>query len=194
VNEPDPFLQASPSEARIVLALTDFKSVLVFIEIAQKHEVASIEYEALVECAVIRYARAFVPNEKKGVEKNAPVGSRLELTAHLLEFLQRLPDSPLETHKRVLELRHTVVAHVPGDLNPVAVADPPPSLPVHGFGYKGRPQRLVDAKLDLIQFSNLVHWMQHYFMIQLGAERSRERVRKGEPARGPRPAGANGQW
>lgn len=118
-------LAPSPAEWRIVIAMSDLKWTLDFIAAARKHPVGTLEHEALLECAVIRYARAFTPNEKEG--KNAAADSTLTLSVPLIQVLRA--QEYVDLHERILKLRHTVVAHVPASQCPVTITDPFPRVP-----------------------------------------------------------------
>lgn len=161
--EQQPIRAPSPTLWRLIIALSDLSEAQAFIVAARKHGIASIEHEALLECAVIRYARPFTSNERD--KKNAAADSKLTLSAPLINVFR--VQEHVDLHKRILTLRHTVVAHVPAAQCPVTVTDSipaPPGIQIPGWGWRGRPQRLADARLDLGAFHDMA-WMMHYWCV-----------------------------
>jgi len=81
----------------------DFDRAIEFIKEARKYHFRSIIYEALVNSAIIYYARPFSPNELK-----ADALSNAKLEKELWDF-----EDPLEQsfHDRIILLRKKVVAH-----------------------------------------------------------------------------------
>jgi len=88
---------------RFSISLKDFEKTIEFLEEAQKHQIGSIAYEALVFAAIVCYYRPFSQNEK---DQKAPAAMQLSLT----DFSFFSADE-LVIHEKCKELRNKALAH-----------------------------------------------------------------------------------
>lgn len=147
---------------RLRLAARDFENAAKFIGAAGKHDMASLEHEALLECALIRYARPFSGNERRA---DAKADSRL-----MPEVVDpaRVLGEDFALHTRVLNLRNTVVAHSEAERNPVAVMPPAEGTGgKHAAGFVSRRWHIVNEQLDLEAFARIADLMRAKCMNKL---------------------------
>jgi hypothetical protein len=91
---------------RSFISRQDFERALEFIAAARRHEVASIEHEALLVSAIIHYARPFSDNEKPrkgGVYESDP---RIDPEVGEID-----DDSGKLLHERIISARNQAIAH-----------------------------------------------------------------------------------
>jgi hypothetical protein len=136
---------------RTQISSTDFEEAENFIAAAEKHDEASLEYKALLEVAVIRYARPFSDNEKD--PKNSGADSRLGLDPEKVLSVRE----DFELHKRLVGLRNKVVAHAEAERNPVSLLGNP--APGRSPAIVSRPWHITQEKLDLEAFARITRAM-----------------------------------
>jgi hypothetical protein len=145
----------NPTVWRLRLAARDFENGAKFVEGAGRHDIASLEHEALLECAVIRYARPFSGNERDPT----PIADS-KLTADIVDPAQVL-GTDRELHERIVRLRNTLVAHSEAAQNPVALLAPTDGLEsdLHAAGFVSRRWHIVNEQLDLAAFARIAKTM-----------------------------------
>ena len=148
MSTPDPTL------LRVHISHRDFKRALDFIAKARVHVENTIEHEALLEAAIIRYARPFSPNEKGD---NAKADSRL--TIDVAAVLAEVAD--FELHGRIIKLRNKVIAHSESEHYPMSTF---PSFiggpdDIRSLGFQSRSWHIVNERLDLDAFERITKAM-----------------------------------
>lgn len=88
---------------RLNIAKGDIKKAIELLEAAEKHDHASIEYEALIMGAIIHYARPFSCNEKS---QSANALARVPSTV-----IEGYSPDELTLHKRIIDRRNKAIAH-----------------------------------------------------------------------------------
>ena len=137
---------------RVHISARDFMAAREFVEAARQHGEATVEHAALLECAIVRYARPFSANEKS---TTAPADSRLAIDA-----AEVLPDpGDLELHRRIVRLRNEVVAHSQSEHFPVAVLRILEEPGKWGVIFQSRSWHVVNERLDLEAFSRIAKAM-----------------------------------
>jgi hypothetical protein len=98
---------------RLNIARGDIKKAIELLEAAEKHDHASIEYEALIMGAIIHYARPFSCNEKS---QSANALARVPLK--VIEVYS--PDEHT-LHDRLIDRRNKTIAHAESEEFPTDV-------------------------------------------------------------------------
>lgn len=128
----------------------DFARAVEFLAAAQRYAIDSIEHEALLEAAIIHYARPFSGNERG----NAP-DSASRIDPAIVDF----GNGPFkDLHDQIVKIRNEAVAHSSYARNPLqivsAVVDPP-NYSVAGITVS-RPWQVSQENLDLATFEQLI--------------------------------------
>lgn len=131
---------------RTNIAAHDFERASSFIEAAAKHDIATLEHEALLINAVILYARPFSNNEAPG-NRNPPADRFIEVDAASV-----LGDD-YALHERIRDIRNKAVAHAewehyPTDRQPVAGTG-------HGIVMQSRRWHIVNERIELEAFGRI---------------------------------------
>jgi hypothetical protein len=163
---------------RTHIAKRDFKRAGEFIEAAQRHDISSLEYEALMLAAVIYYARPFSNNEALS-DKNPPSDRRLKVDAAALLGVDH------ELHEHILHLRNKAVAHSESKYYYLRIfrsADP--SLRGRQIAIKSGHWHPFNEQIDLVAFQRIAHALRTYCRLgrfvladAVGSERERLRGR-----------------
>jgi hypothetical protein len=143
--------KADPTLHRVLLSKEEFKRAMDFIEAARRHDVGSIEYEALLHSAIIFYARPFFDNERSGTK-----GAK-QLTG--IDPAQVL-GADIVLHQHIKTLRKKVVAHSEAAYNPaqhipLAIGD----SKARGFGFAGKMWHVTHENIDLDAFARIAKAM-----------------------------------
>lgn len=88
---------------RLNIARKDIEKTIELIEAAERHVQSSIEYEALIMCAIIHYARPFSCNEKS---KSANATARVPTTV-----IEDYSSDERRLHERLIDRRNKTIAH-----------------------------------------------------------------------------------
>ncbi len=88
---------------RLNIARGDVDRCVKFLEAANHHAPRSIEYEALVACAIINYAKPFSQNERPGSSKALPSVPQSVIRDYSVQ--------ELELHDRIINRRNKAIAH-----------------------------------------------------------------------------------
>lgn len=137
----------TPSAWRAHISGNDFLSAESFIAAAKKHEESSPEYEALLEIAVIRYARPFSENEKgKGALLADP---RLKINPR--KVLGSGAD--FELHRRIRTLSNKAIAHAEAEKYPVGLMGG--AAPGRTPAIVSRLWHITQEKLDFDAFARI---------------------------------------
>lgn len=137
---------------RSFISRQDFERALDFIAAARRHDVASIEHEALLLSAVIHYARPFSGNEQ--AKKGRVFDSDPKIDSEIAEIDD---EAGKLLHKQLVEARHQAIAHSSFARYPVQLSSG--SSP--GPGYRLSPVALSVAwhvtqeQIDLDAFEHL---------------------------------------
>jgi hypothetical protein len=151
------------------MSANDFENAEKFIAAGRRYAVTTLEHEALLEIAVIRYARPFTGNE---IDECAGADARIAV-----EPAKVLLAADIPLHERIITLRHKVIAHSESAQNPVGLIEPGMVV--------SRRWHIVNEKLDLEAFSRIANAMKvHSFNIVADLRRSAPNVTSG-----PRQAG-----
>ena len=97
-------MEADKELHRLNIARKDIEKTIELIEAAEKHNHSSIEYEALIMCAIIHYARPFSCNEKS-TSANATV--RVPATV-----IEDYSSDERTLHERLIDRRNKTIAHM----------------------------------------------------------------------------------
>jgi hypothetical protein len=163
---PESYTAPDPTTWRIHMSARDFKDADERIEAAQSHPETSFEHEALLEIAILRYARPFTGNER---DPRALADSRLSGVKPQEVLLAE--DVPL--HDRILTLRSKVVAHSEAKHNPMRLVDPFAGEPgLRSAGFVSRRWHVVNEHLDLAAFARICRAM-HVKCLNLLVDRTR---------------------
>jgi hypothetical protein len=143
-----------PTLLRVHISSRDFKRALDFIRKAREHVENTIEHEALLEGAVLRYARPFSPNEKAAKAK-ADSSLMIDIAAVLGEV------TDFELHQRIIKLRNKVIAHSESEHYPMSTF---PSFiggpdDIRSLGFQSRSWHVVNERLDLDAFERITKAM-----------------------------------
>jgi hypothetical protein len=147
--------QVDPTLHRVLLSKEEFKRATDFIAAARRHDVTSIEHEALLHSAIIFYARPFFNNERgRKASKGAQQLVGIDIEAVL--------GDDIELHEHIETLRAKVVAH------PEAAYNPSQHIPLtignadsRGFAFSRRSWYVVNENLDLDAFARTAKAMNH---------------------------------
>lgn len=131
---------------RAHISKRDFKKAIGFIEAAMRHDLASIEYEALLISAIVNYARPFSGNERGKAPISAPV-----LVVNVKEILGE--DSDL--HDRIVTMRNKAVAHSEFGKYPVRIMAVPEPNSDAGFAASSRSWHVLNERIDLDVFKRI---------------------------------------
>ena len=88
---------------RLNISKGDIKKSIVYFEAAEKHARNSIEYEGLIICGIIHYARPFSRNEMR---KRAKADARVPAAA-----IKEYSSDELALHRRLIDRRNKAIAH-----------------------------------------------------------------------------------
>jgi hypothetical protein len=131
-----------PTPYRTHISAHDFETAGNFAEAAKNYLPSAIEYEALVEAAVIRYARPFSSNEQRGRGK-----ADARLSVNVEQILTSKAD--MDLHKRVITLRNKMVAHAESEFYPTTLLDPVGTSRASGFAVASKRWHILSENLDL---------------------------------------------
>jgi hypothetical protein len=131
---------------RAHISRRDFKKAIGFIEAAMKHDLASIEYEALMISAIVYYARPFSGNERG---KEPPSDSNL-----MIEVKQLLGEDS-DLHDRIVSMRNKAVAHSEFGKYPVRIMAVPEPNSDAGFAASSRSWHVLNERIDLEAFKRI---------------------------------------
>jgi hypothetical protein len=152
-------LHATPYRTHI--SAHDFETAEKFARAANNHLPATIEYEALVECTIIRYARPFSSNERRdGRGKSDP-----RLTVNVEQILTNQSD--IELHQRLITLRNKMVAHAESEFYPTKLLDPVETSRASGFAVESRRWHVLSENLDLDSLARIAELMRRACMSQM---------------------------
>jgi hypothetical protein len=131
---------------RVHISRRDFKKAIGFIEAAMKHELASIEYEALLISAIVYYARPFSGNERGKAPPSDPV---------LVLDVKQLLGGDADLHDRILAMRNKAVAHSEFGKYPVRIMAVPEPNSDAGFAASSQSWHVLNERIDLAAFKQI---------------------------------------
>lgn len=137
---------------RVHISARDFDKAYKFVEAAGKHDLATLEHEALLLSAIVCYGRPFSGNEKGKKAKADRDLTGVDIPAVL--------GADYELHKRIVRMRHKAVAHSQSDHYPVSLI--PPTLGEPGMrsaGFVSRSWHPVNEQIDLEAFARIAKAM-----------------------------------
>jgi hypothetical protein len=140
-----------PTPYRTHISAHDFETARKFIEAAKGHPQSAIEWEALMEIAVIRYARPFSRNHGASI-----ADPRIKVD------VEQILESPadVELHNRIVGLRNEVVAHADASFFPTTLLDPVEnSSRASGYAVASKPWHILNEKIDLDAFARIADAM-----------------------------------
>jgi hypothetical protein len=141
----------TPTVWRLKLAARDFQDAQKFISHAGGHALHTLEHEALLEVAILRYARPF-----SGNERGLNPGADSRLTADIADPLKLLRGVALDLHLRIVNLRNPVIAHAESARNPAALSNPIPGDEATHAGAGVSPRwHVVNECIDLTLFAQI---------------------------------------
>jgi hypothetical protein len=137
---------------RVHISARDFDKAFEFAEAAGKHDVASLEHEALLLAAIVCYGRPFSGNDKG---KHAKADS--ELTGVDIPAVLGVD---YDLHKRIVLVRHKAVAHSLSEHYPVSLMPPTVGEPgMRSVGFVSRSWHPVNEQIDLEAFARIAKAM-----------------------------------
>jgi hypothetical protein len=140
-----------PTPYRTHISTHDFETASAFIEAANKYLESDIEYESLLESAIIRYARPFSCNERG----NSQADSRIDV--NIKQILDSQPE--IELHNRLITLRNKVVAHAESSFFPTKLLDPVGNSRASGYAVTSNRWHIIQEKIDLHTFARIAKKM-----------------------------------
>jgi hypothetical protein len=149
-----------PTPYRTHISVHDFETAAKFAKAAKGYPASAVEYEALVEAAVIRYARPFSSNEKPGKGK---ADARLRVNA--ADILTSQAD--MDLHKRVITLRNKMVAHAESEFYPTTLLDPVGASRASGFAVASKRWHILEEDIDLDALARIADVMRHACLNQM---------------------------
>lgn len=141
-----------PTPYRTHISTHDFETAGEFIEAAKRHPQSAIEWEALVEIAVIRYARPFSRNRGTSI-------ADARIKADVAQILDSQAD--VDLHNRIIDLRNQVVAHADASFFPTTLLDPVGNSRARGFAVASTRWHILSAGIDLDAFARIAKAMRH---------------------------------
>lgn len=140
---------------RTQISHDDFGDAKKYIEAARGHAVDTIEYEALLQAAIIAYARPFSGNELVGrAYPDPPSDPKLDAGVVALNGADR------ELHARILTLRCKAVAHAESGHYPVEVLPMKPGATIKdGVSMRCQRWNVVREQIDLDAFHRIAQAM-----------------------------------
>lgn len=144
-----------PAKAKTVkrtqISRDDFADAKRFIDAARKNASDSIEYEALVQAAIIAYARPFSGNERG---QDSPSDRNLDPAVVALDGEDRI------LHDRIITLRNKAVAHAASVNNPVEILPLKSEATItDGFSTQSHRWSAAREQIDLDAFHRIADAM-----------------------------------
>jgi hypothetical protein len=149
-----------PTPYRTHISAHDFETAGSFIQAAKNYPPSAIEYEALVECAVIRYARPLSSNERRGSGK-----ADARLSVNVQQIL--LSQGDVDLHNRIITLRNKMVAHAESEFYPTTLLDPVGTSRASGFAVASTRWHILGENLDLDAFARIAEAMRRACLNQM---------------------------